>query len=175
MIPSRIKFVLIALVALTVSLPCAPAAWGGQGSSNNTPPNNGSNGQSRGQGRAYGKRKGATQKAMGPYHIKIAGYYTGGGTADATSSVSIRAEVTDPRGNTSTLQASGLDVVNNRFRGKGTLAGRDVEIVGRLDEHDEATDEKKVLKKSRITFTFRDGTRYGRGAGERTAEPQPAN
>ena len=53
--------------------------------------------------------------------------------------------------------------------------GRDVEIVGRLDEQDEAADEKKVLKKSRITFTFRDGTRYGRGAGERTAEPQPAN
>ena len=179
MIPSCTKFVLIAFVALAVSLPCAPPAFGVN--PNNNPGNSGgnnaggNNGPSRGQGRAHGRRRGATPKVEGPYQVTIAGYYKGGGTAEAAAQVSIRAEVTDPKGTTSTLQASGLDVINNRFRGVGTLAGRNVDIVGRVDEHDEPTDEKKVLKKSRITFTFRDGTRYGRGAGERTAEPQPAN
>ena len=179
MILSRTKFAVIALAVLAVSLPCAPAAWG-QGNSNNSPGNGGANNgqgqsQGRGHGRAHGRRRGATPKVQGPYDITIAGYYRGGGTAEAASAVSIRAQVTDPRGTTSTLEASGLEVINNRFRGVGTLGGKDVAIVGRVDEHDEPTDEKKVLKKSRITFTFRTGPHFGRGAGERTAEPQPAN
>ena len=194
---SRTKFVLVAVVALAVSLPCAPPAWG-QGNSGNNPGSGGGNapgagqggngpgvgqgpgqgqgqGQGRGHGRAHGRRRGATPKVEGPYEIQIAGYYTGGGTAEANAAVSIRAKVTDPNGTTSILQASGLEVINNRFRGNGSLGGRDVLIIGRVDERDEVTDEKKVLKKSRILFTFRDGTRYGRGAGERIAEPQPAN
>jgi hypothetical protein len=98
--------------------------------------------------------------------LKIAGHYTGSGHARATDTgVKISAKVKDPDGKEYTLSARALAVVNNRFSGTGTLNGDPVQIDGRVDPQDQRNGE--VLKKGRITLTFRSADGYhGRGAGD---------
>jgi hypothetical protein len=96
----------------------------------------------------------------------IAGHYVGQGEAHATTTgVKISARVKDPDGKEYTLTARNLDVVNDRFTGKGSLSGMDVDIDGRVDPQDKRGDE--VLKKGRIAFTFHvSNGKHGRGAGD---------
>jgi hypothetical protein len=110
--------------------------------------------------------KGPSAKVRGTYTLKIAGYYTGTGEAQANGSgIKIDAKVKDPKGNPYTLSSKQLEVTKDRFRGTGTLNSLRVDIDGRLDPKDDGTGE--VLKNGRITLTFRaaDG-HFGRAAGE---------
>ena len=107
-----------------------------------------------------------TKRVRGKYILKIAGYYVGGGEAHATGSgIKISARVKDPDGKELVLSARNLEVLNDRFTGKGKLDGMDVDIDGRVDPQDRRGGE--VLKKGRMTFTFRAANgKHGRGAGD---------
>ena len=109
--------------------------------------------------------RGPSAKVRGKFTVKVAGYYTGSGQAHATGAgLKINVTVRDPSGASHELRASKLEVVNDRFRGSGELAGATVEIDGRLDAQDR--NQGGVLKKGRITFTFRTSSGHsGRGAG----------
>jgi hypothetical protein len=142
---SRIKFVMVVLAAL--SLPLGSASFAAD--EGPKPPN-----------------QVPTKKVRGRYTIKVAGHYVGSGDAHATSSgIKLSARVKDPDGKEMTLSARKLEVANDRFSGKGTLGGMEVEFDGRVDPPDKRGEE--VLKKGRITFTFRVANgKYGRGAGD---------
>jgi hypothetical protein len=107
-----------------------------------------------------------SKRVRGKYVIKIAGYYVGGGEAHATpTGIKISARVKDPAGKEAVLSAKKLEVVNDRFTGKGTLGDMEVDIDGRVDPQDKRGEE--VLKKGRIIFTFRAANgKHSRGAGD---------
>jgi len=115
--------------------------------------------------------KGPSSKVRGKYVLRIAGYYTGSGELHATGAgVRISAAVRDPAGTLHQLATDPLDVVNDRFRGSGTLAGGTVEVDGRLDPKD--GQRGQVLKSGRVTFTFRSSSgHFARGAGDQR-EPE---
>lgn len=107
-----------------------------------------------------------TKKVRGKYVLKIAGFYTGSGEAHATGAgIKISGKVKDPKGVEFKLDSKGLDVVNDRFRGTGTLDSMEVEIDGRLDAKDDNNGD--VLKNGRITLTFRTSDGHSsRAAGD---------
>lgn len=142
---SRLKFVVVVLAALSLAFASVVYA----ADEDPKPPN-----------------QVPTKKVRGRYTIKIAGHYVGSGTAHATSSgIKLSARVKDPDGKEMALSARKLEVANDRFSGKGTLGGMDVEFDGRVDPPDKRGEE--VLKKGRITFTFRVANgKHGRGAGD---------
>lgn len=115
------------------------------------------------------KNKRPTAKVQGSYELKIAGYYKGSGSAVASGSgISLNGKVKDPHGKEYTLASSDLEVTDDRFRGTGTLGSMDVDIDGRLDPQDD--DKVNVLKRGRITLTFRDPANHSsRAAGEMKA------
>jgi hypothetical protein len=113
--------------------------------------------------------KGPSSKVRGKYVLKIAGYYTGSGEAHATGAgIKIDATVTDSQGATHELTASKLEVLDDRFRGTGEVGGVQFDIDGRLDPQDpQDRNRGGVLRRGRITFTFRDANGHcGRGAGD---------
>lgn len=145
------KLAIVAVAALV--LPLAPVARA-DGGPPKDPPGNGPN------------NKVPSKRVRGKYVLKIAGYYVGGGEAHATpTGIKISARVKDPDGKEYTLSARKLEVLNDRFTGKGTLGDMEVDIDGRVDPQDRRGEE--VLKKGRMTFTFRAANgRHGRGAGD---------
>ena len=112
-----------------------------------------------------------SDKVQGDYVIRIAGYYTGSGTGNASSDgVTITATVKDPAGKQYAFQSTQLSVTDDRFSGTGTLDGAEAQIDGRLDGQDAkgkggGLKGKEVLKKGRMTFTFSVNGRRARGAG----------
>ena len=151
MIARLLKFAIVAVAAFV--LPLAPVARA-DGGPPEEPPGKGPN------------NKVPSKRVRGKYVLKIAGHYVGGGEAHATpSGIKISARVKDPEGRTAVLSAKNLEVVNDRFTGKGTLGDMEVDIDGRVDPQDRRGEE--VLKKGRITFTFRAANgKHGRGAGD---------
>jgi hypothetical protein len=147
----RIKFAIIALAALALSL--GPVA-GAAADPPKDPPGNGPN------------NKVPSKRVRGKYVLTIAGYYVGGGEAHATpTGIKISARVKDPDGTVYDLSARKLEIVNDRFTGKGTLGDMEVDIDGRVDPQDRRGEE--VLKKGRMTFTFRAANgKHARGAGD---------
>jgi len=122
-------------------------------------------GGGKGGGSDKPKRNRPTAKVQGQYIIRIAGYYSGSGTAQATSDgIKISAKVKDPAGKQYAFQAKQLDIVDDRFSGTGLLEGTEVQIDGRLDPRDGKGNE--VLKNGRMTFTFGVNGHHSRGAGE---------
>ena len=175
----RLQIVLVTLVTLVVAPgldaladggpPKDPPGQGGGGQGGGGQGGGGQGGGGQGgggQGGGQGNNKVPTRKVRGRYNVKIAGYYVGGGEAHATSTgIKISALVRDPDGRQYTLSARRMQVLNDRFTGTGTLGNMDVEIDGRVDPQDKRGEE--VLKKGRITFTFRvSNGKHGRGAGE---------
>lgn len=129
----------------------------------------GGQGGGQGGGADNSKRHQPTPKVQGKYIIRIAGYYTGSGTAQASADgIKISARVKDPSGKEYSFQSGRLDVVDDRFSGTGTLDGTEVRIDGRLDPRDGNGKGKgnEVLKNGRMTFTFGANGRFSRGAGD---------
>ena len=137
-----------------------------------------SGGNAGGQGNARGRRN-PTDKVQGGYEVKIAGYYTGTGRVKVTGDgVTITGDVKDPQNNQYALKTDRLEVLEDRFRGEGTLGGMKVTIDGRVDPADPdpaktggppGKSKNRVLLKGRVTFTFRtetDPIHRARGAGE---------
>lgn len=179
---SRSKFASI-LLAATLLLAAAPA-WsepekGGGGKPDTDRPDRERNDNARG-------RRTPTTKVQGGYAVKIAGYYTGSGKVAVDSGgVTIEGTVIDPRSKSYALKAGKLEVVEDRFRGEGTLGDMTITIDGRVDPEDPQDPEapkgpgnsgeapgrskNRVLIKGRVTFTFSTHTspsHRARGAGE---------
>jgi hypothetical protein len=155
---SRVQLAIITLAAAALLLSFAPRALSAA--------DPGAGGTVKGPSGKGAEDRGPSKKVRGRYVLKIAGHYTGSGEARATDTgVKLSARVKDPDGKMYTLSARQLDVVNDRFSGTGMLNGAEVQIDGRVDPQDQRNGQ--VLKKGRITFTFRsaDG-HHGRGAGD---------
>jgi hypothetical protein len=127
---------------------------------------NGNSGNAPGQIKKH--RKTPTEAVQGDYEIRVVGYYTGSGSANASGTgITINARVSDPAGKAMSLQAGNLSITDDRFTGTGTLDGASVRIDGRLDPKDGKGNE--VLKRGRITFTFSANGHHSRGAGDMRA------
>jgi hypothetical protein len=159
---------LLAMLVALLSLAPGLRAADGKGGPGNNPPNNagGDNGKKNDPPPSNGKGNGPTKRVRGRYIVTIGGHYAGTGEAHATANgIKISARVKDPDGREYTLSARSLEVVNDRFSGTGSLSGMDVDIDGRVDPQDKRGEE--VLKKGRITFTFRASNgKHARGAGD---------
>ena len=153
----------MAALLLSLALP----AWSDPGDKGKE--NSGGNNSGNNAGNRKGQRK-PTEAVQGRYVIRIAGYYSGSGTGDAsTEGIKISATVTDPAGRRYAFQAKNLQVLDDRFSGTGSLDGVTVQIDGRLDPRDGRGNDVKsneVLKKGRMTFTFSANGRRSRGAGD---------
>lgn len=135
---ARIVTIVLLMSAVAVSAP------GGNGKGNNSNP---------GKGHAYGKKR-QSRSQNGSYTARVAGYFTGLGTAEVgDESVSLRVGLTAPGGISGELRAENLAINGPYFSGTGTAIGKAVVIRGRLD----------AAKASRLVATFRssDG-RLGR-------------
>jgi hypothetical protein len=94
----------------------------------------------------------------GSYQLKIAGDYTGLGSATvAGGSVSITGSVKDNSGNIGSFQAT-MQLGNNHVTGTGTVMAQSFNISGHIDPLDQGS--KAVIHTQRISCTFMcaDGT-----------------
>ena len=175
---ARRRHVASTLLVAALLLSAAVPALSNQGNGGGKPDDPGKPGGvgRNGNDNARGKRN-PTRKVQGSYGVKIAGYYKGTGDVKVSGDgISIQGTVTDPRGNSYTLSSDKLEVLEDRFRGGGTLGSMTVTIDGRVDPEDvedpddpEDKNKKRVLKKGRVTFTFSTNTQpshRARGAGE---------
>jgi hypothetical protein len=107
----------------------------------------------------------AKKQADGNYAVKVAGDYTGDGTADVTTaSIKVSAQVQDPGGKAVTFSFD-LPMNNGRFFGQGSVGEMSCRVSGRVDGGDPVTSgggkgkgkggsNKEVLKNARIGVVF---------------------
>jgi len=104
----------------------------------------------------------ANNDTNGAYRLVFKGVYSGTGKATVTpKTLMIRASLVDEKGNDIDFTVQKITVANNRFSEDVSVAGRTINIAGRVDPSGGA------LKKARITFTY--GARevgFGRATGE---------
>lgn len=113
----------------------------------------------------------------GQFTVFVHGYWNGQGTATVSgTSVQIQATVTDDAGNSGTLTASNLNIVDNHFQGTGTVFGQPMNVDGRVEAQDPPagkakgkgkSSDEQVLLDARIGATFIAGPHAGRIAGSR--------
>jgi hypothetical protein len=120
---SQLVSVLVVVALLFSAAAPARAADNGGG-------NDGKSG-SNGKGPDKPKKNRPTARVQGDYFLRIAGYYTGSGTARASSEgIKITARVKDPANNTYSFQAKSLTIVDDRFTGTGLLNDTEVQTRG---------------------------------------------
>lgn len=98
----------------------------------------------------------------GNYRVVFKGIYNGIGKAIVTpKALMIRASLVDENGNDVDFTVQKITVENNRFAEDVSVAGRTINIAGRIDPSGGA------LKKARITFTYgAPEVGFGRATGE---------
>ena len=98
----------------------------------------------------------------GPYRLVFKGIYSGTGKAMMTpKKLMIRASLVDEKGNNVDFDVQKITVVNHRFAEDVSVAGRIINIAGRVDPSGGA------LKKARITFTYgAPNVGFGRATGD---------
>jgi hypothetical protein len=118
----------------------------------------------------------------GNFTVIVSGFWAGQGSATVTAgSVQISATVTDDAGNSGTLIANGLALVDNHFSGTGTILGQNMTVEGRVEGADpnppagkgkgkgkgKNSDDDSIVTNARIGATFAAGPHGGRVAGSR--------
>ena len=118
----------------------------------------------------------AKKQADGGYDVKVAGDYSGNGTADVTTTnIKVSAKVRDASGNVLDFSFD-LPLTNGRFNGQGSVGGMTCRVSGRVDGGDPVPGGKgkgknksnqEVVKNARISvvFTSLDG-HVGRVVGD---------
>jgi len=118
---------------------------------------------------------------LGAYKVRVGGYYSGEGTAVvAARSVHFNIQVRDETGRIGRFRANNLPVVDNYFRGQGTVMGHSATIEGRIDPADgqgggqQGRGRPQIVRSARVLGSFQvsDG-HSGRIAGGRSGGGAP--
>jgi hypothetical protein len=128
-------------------------------------------------------QKPAPSTYSGSFIVYVRGFWSGSGVATVTAgTVQIQATVTDDSGQTGPLIADNLPLVDNHFRGTGTVFGIPMTVEGRVEAADPVgpgkgkgkgkakgrkPNDDAVLTNARIGATFLAGAHGGRIAGSR--------
>ena len=124
-------------------------------------------------------KKSAAMAAPGGFAVLVRGFWSGTGSATVNAgSVQINATVTDDAGNTGTMIALDLPVVDGHFSGTGTVFGKVMTVQGRIEQPDPAPpsgkgkakgkdsdDTESIVTGVRLGATFIAGGHAGRIAG----------
>jgi hypothetical protein len=103
----------------------------------------------------------------GTYNVLIRGDYQGSGTATVSgNAVQITAQVTDSHGTHGTFSFSG-PMVNQRFKGTGSMMESTASVSGRVDSIDNSASRGSILKTNRLVSTVSTSSgHFARIAGE---------